>query len=104
MIKLFVYSLTVNSLCKRGAFPIKEKKKYYVKVNVIIIKTLSYFTNHSIFVNYREHLLETYGEYTVRLSSANTYSYAKKDMTFRQYCNKHLFPQNRNTLGNGKQL
>jgi ribosomal protein L16 Arg81 hydroxylase len=44
--------------------------------------------------------LSSYGDYIVRLSSANSYSYEKKDMTFREYCNKHLFPQNRNTLGN----
>jgi len=45
-------------------------------------------------------LLSTYGGYTVRLSSANSFSYEKKDITFYDYCENHLYPQNSNTPGN----
>ncbi|KAK8747925.1 hypothetical protein OTU49_016232 [Cherax quadricarinatus] len=38
---------------------------------------------------------------TVRLSSANSYSYAKKDMSFKDYCNHHIHPQQLSALGNG---
>eukprot|EP00088_Acartia_fossae_P068806 TRINITY_DN8801_c0_g1_i2.p1 TRINITY_DN8801_c0_g1~~TRINITY_DN8801_c0_g1_i2.p1 ORF type:complete len:264 (+),score=9.71 TRINITY_DN8801_c0_g1_i2:25-816(+) len=48
----------------------------------------------------KEHLIYSYGDSIVRLSSANSYSYEKRDMKFREYCKNYLFPQNRNTLGN----
>ncbi|KAG7153676.1 JmjC domain-containing protein 8-like [Homarus americanus] len=46
-------------------------------------------------------LLERYGHMTIRLSSANSYSYAKRDISFRDYCDHHLHPQQLTTLGNG---
>lgn len=49
----------------------------------------------------RSALLEGYGHTTVRLSSANSYSYAKKDVTFNEYCVSHVHPQKLTTLGNG---
>ncbi|XP_050731322.1 jmjC domain-containing protein 8-like isoform X1 [Eriocheir sinensis] len=48
----------------------------------------------------RKTLLEGYGHMTVRLSSANSYSYQKQDTTLRHYCNNYLHPQSLNTLGN----
>nr|XP_045599899.1 jmjC domain-containing protein 8-like isoform X2 [Procambarus clarkii] len=48
-------------------------------------------TRHSV-------LLNNYGHLTVRLSSANSYSYAKRDISFRDYCNHHLHPQLLSTL------
>jgi len=59
-------------------------------------------TNNDLFraLTGKEELLSRYGEYIVRLSSANSYSYDKKDMTFTEYCHKHLYPQNKYTLGN----
>merc|ERR1719154_626181 len=46
-------------------------------------------------------LLSSYGHTTVTLSSANTYSYDKKEITFKEYCDKHTGPQGIHTLGNG---
>ena len=50
----------------------------------------------------RRSLLERYGESVVRLSSANTYSYEKRDITFSTYCRDYMAPQRLTTLGNGQ--
>jgi len=59
-------------------------------------------TNNDLFraLTEKEELLSTYGIFVVRLSSANSFSYEKRDISFAEYCRNHLTPQNRNTLGN----
>lgn len=48
----------------------------------------------------RPALMDGYGHTTIRLSSANSYSYAKRDVTFHEYCEKHTHSQKLDTLGN----
>ncbi|XP_029433043.1 jmjC domain-containing protein 8 [Rhinatrema bivittatum] len=48
----------------------------------------------------KEKLLEEYGEHLVRLSTANTYSYQKVDVRFREYVEHLLKPQDQDCLGN----
>ncbi|KAM9843312.1 jmjC domain-containing protein 8 [Aulostomus maculatus] len=47
----------------------------------------------------RSSLLEAYGDRTVRLSTANTYSYRKVDVLFREFVDKLLRPQSLDALG-----
>ncbi|KAM4698189.1 jmjC domain-containing protein 8 [Rhinophrynus dorsalis] len=47
----------------------------------------------------KQHLLQEYGERQVRLSTANTYSYEKVDVPFREYVEHLLKPQDRDSLG-----
>lgn len=51
-------------------------------------------------LTHRSRLLERYGESVVRLSSANSYSYEKRDITFASYCRDYMAPQRITTLGN----
>ena len=51
----------------------------------------------------RSTLIDTYGHTTVTLSAANTHSYDKKKITFKEYCDTHIGPQSLSTPGNGKQ-
>ncbi|KAJ0000913.1 hypothetical protein NQD34_005933 [Periophthalmus magnuspinnatus] len=46
-------------------------------------------------------LLKEYGDRSVRLSTANTYSYRKVDVSFREYVELLLRPQTLDALGNG---
>ncbi|KAK3860481.1 hypothetical protein Pcinc_033472 [Petrolisthes cinctipes] len=48
----------------------------------------------------RSPLMDGYGHTTIRLSSANSYSYEKQDVTFEEYCTSHLNPQRLSTFGN----
>jgi len=59
-------------------------------------------TNNDLFraLTGKSALLQTYGDSVVRLSSANSYSYEKKDISFADYSKQHLRPQNVNTMGN----
>ena len=52
----------------------------------------------------RDQLLKTYGSSIVRLSSANSYSYEKRDITFRKYVEDMMGPQKLETLANGETL
>ncbi|XP_053550971.1 jmjC domain-containing protein 8 [Bombina bombina] len=47
----------------------------------------------------KQHLLQEYGERKVRLSTANTYSYEKVDVPFKEYVDQFLKPQDVNSLG-----
>ncbi|XP_030068125.1 jmjC domain-containing protein 8 isoform X2 [Microcaecilia unicolor] len=47
----------------------------------------------------KERLLEEYGERLVRLSTANTYSYQKVNVRFREYVELLLKPQDQDCLG-----
>ncbi|XP_076033779.1 jmjC domain-containing protein 8-like [Oratosquilla oratoria] len=63
---------------------------------------LRHVTNNKKFkcLTKRSALLDRYGHTTVRLSSANSYSYDKRDITFDTYCTNHIHPQKPSTLGN----
>ncbi|XP_006005586.1 jmjC domain-containing protein 8 isoform X1 [Latimeria chalumnae] len=58
-------------------------------------------TNNSEFQRLcsKRHLLEQHGDQMVRLSTANTYSYQKVDVPFREYVDHLLKPQSMETLG-----
>ncbi|XP_063791139.1 jmjC domain-containing protein 8 isoform X3 [Pseudophryne corroboree] len=58
-------------------------------------------TDNSVFQSLcrKEHLLRAYGDRHVRLSTANTYSYEKVDVPFREYLDHLLRPQDLNSLG-----
>ncbi|XP_014349707.1 jmjC domain-containing protein 8 isoform X2 [Latimeria chalumnae] len=60
-------------------------------------------TNNSEFQRLcsKRHLLEQHGDQMVRLSTANTYSYQKVDVPFREYVDHLLKPQSMETLGSG---
>ncbi|XP_077130359.1 jmjC domain-containing protein 8 [Ranitomeya variabilis] len=47
----------------------------------------------------KEQLLRTYGDRSVRLSTANTYSYEKVDVPFQDYVSRLLGPQDLDSLG-----
>ena len=49
----------------------------------------------------RDRLLEDWGWTTVKLSSANTYSYDKRDVSLNHYCKNMIKPQRKDTLANG---
>lgn len=71
----------------------------YAENQPVIIKGAS---NNELFrkLTTREKLLSRMGDNLVRLSSANTYSYDKKDVPFSSYCQHHMHPQDLNTLAN----
>ncbi|XP_013395910.1 jmjC domain-containing protein 8 [Lingula anatina] len=48
----------------------------------------------------KQNMLREFGSKTIRLSSANTYSYKKVDVTLREYVENILKPQSLYTLGN----
>ncbi|XP_058536437.1 jmjC domain-containing protein 8 isoform X2 [Ochotona princeps] len=48
----------------------------------------------------RQELLAAFGDRVVRLSTANTYSYRKVDLPFREYVERMLRPQDPASLGN----
>ncbi len=48
----------------------------------------------------RERLLEDWGDAEVTLSSANSYSYEKRFVSFRHYCERMMAPQRVDTLAN----
>ncbi|XP_052263390.1 jmjC domain-containing protein 8-like isoform X2 [Dreissena polymorpha] len=50
----------------------------------------------------KSQLLEKYGHKVVRLSSANTYSYDKRDVELSHYVDHIMRPQTLDRLGNGK--
>ncbi|XP_044159463.1 jmjC domain-containing protein 8 [Bufo gargarizans] len=47
----------------------------------------------------KEQLIRTYGDRSVRLSTANTYSYEKVDVPFQEYVEHYLRPQDLDSLG-----
>jgi len=73
-------------------------KKYAYSMPVIIRDG----ANNDLFraLTEKGELLNKYGGSIVRLSSANSFSYEKRDISFHDYCRNHIRPQNRNTLGN----
>nr|DBA19209.1 TPA: hypothetical protein GDO54_015075 [Pyxicephalus adspersus] len=58
-------------------------------------------TDNSEFRNLcrKDHLLRSYGEHRVRLSTANTYSYDKVDVPFQEFVEHLLRPQDLESLG-----
>ena len=52
----------------------------------------------------RERILADWGDSKVVLSSANSYSYDKRTVSFRHYCDHVMAPQKLKTFANGKHL
>ena len=50
----------------------------------------------------RHNLMTAWGHATVRLSSANTYSYGTKDVTLKHYIDTMVKPQDTRTPANGE--
>ena len=50
----------------------------------------------------KDELLKSFGSSIVTLSSANSYSYEKRDITFETYANEMMGPQKLETLANGE--
>ena len=46
-------------------------------------------------------MISSYGDTTVTLSSANSFSYEKVKISFSQYCQDYTGAQKLETLGNG---
>nr|XP_020443586.1 jmjC domain-containing protein 8 [Monopterus albus] len=64
----------------------------------VIIRGLTDNTKFRLLCS-KSSLLEEYGDRTVRLSTANTYSYRKVDVPFQDYVNILLRPQSADALG-----
>ncbi|XP_078008730.1 jmjC domain-containing protein 8 isoform X4 [Phascolarctos cinereus] len=64
---------------------------------------LQRLTNNSLFQDLcsKEKLLAEFGDFKIRLSTANTFSYQKVDLSFQDYVEQLLQPQDPNSLGNG---
>lgn len=88
-----------NIAVEDGSLTQEEFIERYAYTAPVVIKGA---TDNKVFrsLTQRSALLEGYGHTTVRLSSANSYSYAKRDITFRDYCLKHVNPQKLSSLGN----
>ncbi|XP_047486050.1 jmjC domain-containing protein 8-like [Penaeus chinensis] len=82
-----------------GSLSQEDFIKKYAYSEPVVIKGA---TDNQVFqtLTRRSALLEGYGHTTVRLSSANSYSYDKRDVTFNEYCVRHVHPQKLTTLGN----
>uniref|UniRef100_A0A4X2L8A8 Jumonji domain containing 8 n=1 Tax=Vombatus ursinus TaxID=29139 RepID=A0A4X2L8A8_VOMUR len=63
---------------------------------------LQRLTNNSLFQDLcsKEKLLAEFGDFRIRLSTANTFSYQKVDLSFHDYVEQLLQPQDPNSLGN----
>lgn len=59
-------------------------------------------TDNTDFINYcrKDNIMKKYGANIIRLSSANTYSYQKTDVTLTKYIEEILKPQTLDMLGN----
>lgn len=77
----------------------KEFIKEYAFTKPVIVRDTS---NNDVFraLARKSNLISSYGHTIVTLSSANTHSYDKKEITFKEYCEQHTGPQSTTTLGN----
>jgi len=59
-------------------------------------------TDNSVFraLCQRDRIIEDWGWTTVKLSSANSYSYEKRDVSMKHYCEHMIKPQRKDTLAN----
>ncbi|XP_071975827.1 jmjC domain-containing protein 8-like [Engystomops pustulosus] len=81
-----------------GAITYSEFIEQYAYKRPVIIQGI---TDNSEFRSLcrREKLLQMYGDRSVRLSTANTYSYDKVDVPFQEYVEHLLRPQDLDSLG-----
>ncbi|MBN3315385.1 JMJD8 protein, partial [Atractosteus spatula] len=70
----------------------------YAYSRPVILRGLSDNTKFQ-FLCSKSSLLQQYGDRLVRLSTANTYSYRKVDVSFREFLTHFLRPQSLDTLG-----
>ncbi|KAG8539826.1 hypothetical protein GDO81_020300 [Engystomops pustulosus] len=84
-----------------GAITYSEFIEQYAYKRPVIIQGI---TDNSEFRSLcrREKLLQMYGDRSVRLSTANTYSYDKVDVPFQEYVEHLLRPQDLDSLGVGE--
>jgi len=77
----------------------KEFLEEYAFTKPVIVRDVS---NNNLFqaLARKSTLIDTYGHTTVTLSAANTHSYDKKKITFKEYCDTHIGPQSLSTPGN----
>ncbi|XP_058510081.1 jmjC domain-containing protein 8 isoform X2 [Solea solea] len=72
----------------------------YAYSRPVVLRALTNNTNFRLLCS-KWTLLQEYGGRTVRLSTANTYSYRKVDVSFQEYVDVFLKPQSTEVLGNG---
>lgn len=84
---------------EKAPFSNKEFLNNYAYKEPLVIKGASENEKFRLLTQ-RPALMDGYGHTTIRLSSANSYSYAKRDVTFHEYCEKHTHSQNLDSLGN----
>nr|XP_043907399.1 jmjC domain-containing protein 8 isoform X2 [Solea senegalensis] len=71
----------------------------YAYSRPVVLRALTNNTNFRLLCS-KWTLLQEYGGRTVRLSTANTYSYRKVDVSFQEYVDVFLKPQSTEVLGN----
>ncbi|XP_066986643.1 jmjC domain-containing protein 8-like [Macrobrachium rosenbergii] len=88
-----------NIMIEDGNLTQEQFLKRYAYSQPVVIRGA---TDNKVFrsLTKRRALLDGYGHTTVRLSSANSYSYAKRDISFEDYCSDYVHPQKLSTLGN----
>ncbi|XP_068223421.1 jmjC domain-containing protein 8-like [Palaemon carinicauda] len=88
-----------NIMVEDGTLTQEQFLQRYAYSQPVVIRGA---TDNKVFrsLTHRKALLDGYGHTTVRLSSANSYSYAKRDISFQDYCSNHVHPQKLSTLGN----
>ncbi|XP_071545188.1 jmjC domain-containing protein 8-like isoform X2 [Panulirus ornatus] len=86
-----------NIAVRDGSLTQEEFLNTYAYTEPVVIKGA---TDNQLFqsLTQRSALLEGYGHTTIRLSSANSYSYVKRDISFQDYCDHHIHPQKLSAL------
>lgn len=77
----------------------EEFLKSYAYKTPVILRDVA---ENSLFraLSRRKPLLDRFGQATIQLSSANTYSYEKRRVNLREYCDNYMGPQKLDTPGN----
>ena len=76
-----------------------EFKEEFATRQPLVVRDVS---NNDLFraLSRRNRLLADYGHTSITLSAANTHSYEKRVVTFKDYCEKHTGPQRLSTPAN----
>ncbi|KAL6075008.1 jmjC domain-containing protein 8 [Balamuthia mandrillaris] len=89
----------VCTIERRHGLSVGEFRRVYEEQKPVIVVGVS---DNSLFKSLAsvERLLADYGNYTVILSSSNTFSYEKKESTLAEYIKERMKPQDLKTLAN----
>ncbi|KAL6053868.1 jmjC domain-containing protein 8 [Balamuthia mandrillaris] len=89
----------VCTIERRHGLSVGEFRRVYEEQKPVIVVGVS---DNSLFKSLAsvERLLADYGNYTVILSSSNTFSYEKKESTLAEYIKERMKPQDLQTLAN----